>query len=363
MTYACAAVSDFYVDKPVEHKIQSGDKLELTLQATPKKLGKIKEWNPSTFLVSFKLETDLKLLEAKAKGSMQKYGADAVIANEMKSRRTAVTIYSAKKDKKEDIQLLAPDYDDQISEMIVDHILYNLMNLDRFVPEVKEKPEKRVVREERLDQPKKTRKPRRDFDAESNGSKKGYDRRRELFVENIVPVKDNMSFSREEDAQLLDLFSRHGEVIKLKFIKATFEYPTVKAYIEFATEESANTAAKKLNGSNFRNETLTVSTQEQHLAEKRRERKESGGIGKYKPRFADKEIYEPKPYIRKEGRGGRGGRGGYGYQEAPPRKVYAEKGKSNQYDDNYGDYGDYYDEEGCEDDYYKPRGPPSHSKP
>jgi hypothetical protein len=48
-----------------EHKIQSSDgKLTMTFDPSPKKLGFIKaEWNPNTLVVSFKLETDLEILE------------------------------------------------------------------------------------------------------------------------------------------------------------------------------------------------------------------------------------------------------------------------------------------------------------
>ena len=58
-----AAVSDFYIpmEQLLEHKIQSGshkDGLTLELLPVPKMLGKVKEWNPDTLLVSFKLETD-----------------------------------------------------------------------------------------------------------------------------------------------------------------------------------------------------------------------------------------------------------------------------------------------------------------
>ena len=92
-------------------------------------------------MTSFKLETDISILEKKAKGSIETYGVDAVVANELKSRRTHVTIYHAKNDRCEKLQLLDPDYDDMISEMIVDHLLYEAMNLDRFAPPVDEKDE------------------------------------------------------------------------------------------------------------------------------------------------------------------------------------------------------------------------------
>ena len=61
ITFLAAAVSDFCLptDKLQEHKVQSGGCLELKLEPTPKVMGKVKEWNPNTTLVSFKLETDL----------------------------------------------------------------------------------------------------------------------------------------------------------------------------------------------------------------------------------------------------------------------------------------------------------------
>lgn len=66
ITYLAAAVSDFYIPEREiqEHKIQSGSAKEsgfkLEMKGVPKMLGTIKsEWNPLTFLISFKLETDI----------------------------------------------------------------------------------------------------------------------------------------------------------------------------------------------------------------------------------------------------------------------------------------------------------------
>jgi phosphopantothenate-cysteine ligase len=65
LVFLAAAVSDFYIQNPAEHKIQSREifELTLTLQPVPKLLGKIKEWSPSSTVVSFKLETDSTILE------------------------------------------------------------------------------------------------------------------------------------------------------------------------------------------------------------------------------------------------------------------------------------------------------------
>ena len=97
-----AAVSDFYVpwgDLP-EHKIQSAahsdEGLQLTLKPVPKMLGMIKrEWCPDAFVASFKLETDAALLADKARQSLERYGLDAVVANELLTRYDHVTVYTA----------------------------------------------------------------------------------------------------------------------------------------------------------------------------------------------------------------------------------------------------------------------------
>jgi phosphopantothenate-cysteine ligase len=95
ITYLAAAVSDFYIppDLVAEHKIQSGGNLNLEMIPVPKLLGKVKTWNKETYLISFKLETDAQILEKKAKGAIEKYGVDMVVANELKTRRSQVVIY------------------------------------------------------------------------------------------------------------------------------------------------------------------------------------------------------------------------------------------------------------------------------
>ena len=94
--YLAAAVSDFYVPEPKEHKIQSSDhqELHLSLKPVPKLLGQIKQWSPNTKLVSFKLETDSHILEAKALSNLKKYDCDLVIANLLKSYKQECYLYS-----------------------------------------------------------------------------------------------------------------------------------------------------------------------------------------------------------------------------------------------------------------------------
>ena len=84
-----AAVSDFYLPNPTQHKIQSGatDSLILELPGVPKTLGTVRHtWAPDAFLVSFKLETDATILKDKAKRAMSKYGVHMVVGNLLHTR-------------------------------------------------------------------------------------------------------------------------------------------------------------------------------------------------------------------------------------------------------------------------------------
>jgi len=70
ISYMASAVSDFWIplEKMEQHKIQSKDIGEegytLLMDNTPRMLGDVKhKWNPNTILVSFKLETDMNILE------------------------------------------------------------------------------------------------------------------------------------------------------------------------------------------------------------------------------------------------------------------------------------------------------------
>lgn len=96
MFYLAAAVSDFYVpwESMDEHKIQSaGGSLAMQLAAVPKMIKVLREnWAPSAFYVSFKLETDQNILIQKARAAHDKYGVHAVVANELSTRRTKVTV-------------------------------------------------------------------------------------------------------------------------------------------------------------------------------------------------------------------------------------------------------------------------------
>ncbi|CAF1424834.1 unnamed protein product [Rotaria sp. Silwood1] len=97
LIYACAAVSDYYIpnDELTEHKIPSGqNELIIRLKPVPKLLGSIKgEYAPAALVVSFKLETDEKILEEKCLHSADKYNQDIIIGNMLTTRRNQVRIF------------------------------------------------------------------------------------------------------------------------------------------------------------------------------------------------------------------------------------------------------------------------------
>ncbi|CAF1313265.1 unnamed protein product [Rotaria magnacalcarata] len=97
LIYACAAVSDYYIpdDELTEHKIPSGqNELIIRLKPVPKLLGAIKgEYAPNAFVISFKLETDEKILGEKCLQSAEKYNQDIIIGNMLKTRTHRVQIF------------------------------------------------------------------------------------------------------------------------------------------------------------------------------------------------------------------------------------------------------------------------------
>ncbi|XP_065183470.1 phosphopantothenate--cysteine ligase-like [Sycon ciliatum] len=93
--YLAAAVSDFYLpeEEMPKHKIQSsGGPMQLHLQQVPKMLSPlVKDWASSAFTVSFKLETDERIIAEKARGALEKYKHQVVISNLLSTRRNKVT--------------------------------------------------------------------------------------------------------------------------------------------------------------------------------------------------------------------------------------------------------------------------------
>ena len=76
-----------------EHKIQSDEGVpRLPLNRVPKMLGMLRStWCPEAFLISFKLETDDAILLQKARGSLERYGMNMVIANLLANYKQAVS--------------------------------------------------------------------------------------------------------------------------------------------------------------------------------------------------------------------------------------------------------------------------------
>ncbi|KAI5075036.1 hypothetical protein GOP47_0010997 [Adiantum capillus-veneris] len=103
MFYLAAAVADFYVPWDVMdvHKIQSGaGPITIQLALVPKMIKALrKQWAPSAFCVSFKLETDPTILVKKAKDALHKYNVHAVVANELTTRDEMVIVVTNEGDK------------------------------------------------------------------------------------------------------------------------------------------------------------------------------------------------------------------------------------------------------------------------
>jgi phosphopantothenate-cysteine ligase len=118
--YLAAAVSDFFIPQKelAEHKIQSRHgPLTLVLPQVPKLLGVLRHhWAPHAFYISFKLETDWKLLRTKAKQSIEKYAMHVVIANELKSRFEKIVLFTSQEEK----ILEKPEEDQEIEKKLIE---------------------------------------------------------------------------------------------------------------------------------------------------------------------------------------------------------------------------------------------------
>ncbi|XP_049770884.1 phosphopantothenate--cysteine ligase [Schistocerca cancellata] len=110
MLYMAAAVADFYVPakEMPEHKIQSsGGSPKIQLRVAPKILREVAtKWAVSTYIVSFKLETDEGLLVPKAKNALERYKHKMVIGNILNTRKYRVLIITPDSEKE---ILLSPE--------------------------------------------------------------------------------------------------------------------------------------------------------------------------------------------------------------------------------------------------------------
>ncbi|KAL0361588.1 UNVERIFIED_CONTAM: Phosphopantothenate--cysteine ligase 2 [Sesamum radiatum] len=126
MFYLAAAVSDFYVpwESMALHKIQSASgPLDIRLAQVPKMLPVLrKDWAPMAFCISFKLETDTKILLEKANMALKKYNMHMVVANELKTRKEEVIIVA--KDGnitiRRDMTQAGADVEEPLVKLIVD---------------------------------------------------------------------------------------------------------------------------------------------------------------------------------------------------------------------------------------------------
>lgn len=102
LVYLAAAVSDFHLPTTnlAAHKIQSDEgPMVLRLMPVPKLIRPlVRCWCPQAFIVSFKLETDARLLIDKARAALEKYQHHAVVANLLRERRDRVLVLTARRE-------------------------------------------------------------------------------------------------------------------------------------------------------------------------------------------------------------------------------------------------------------------------
>mmetsp|Transcript_35925 Transcript_35925/g.55170 ORF Transcript_35925/g.55170 Transcript_35925/m.55170 type:complete len:261 (-) Transcript_35925:1086-1868(-) len=256
--------------------------MNLQLHPVPKMLGKIKEaWNPKTTLISFKLETDDALLEKKAKGAIQKYGVDMVVANILNKRRREVTIYH-QSGEKHDLRLEEEGSKvDEISKQIIAHVR-DALGITAQEAAQKKQDEDEQKKEEEL------------YEQEGYTKHKIYDRKVELFVSNI-------GFETDEEI-LKSHFSMYGKLVKVKIIKRNNK-STGRAFIEYFEEEHCKKAKEEMNNSYLGAKKLCISFAGDFEDHTKSPYPDSFNNNK-KPRYNNNKGYN---------RGSQGGYGNYGH--------------------------------------------------
>ena len=197
----------------------------LQLCPVPKKLGQVKQtWNPKTTLISFKLETDEGLLEKKAKGAIEKYGVDMVVANILEKRRFEVIVYHKSGESKK-LTREKSDQVDEISSDIVNYIRDKLGIIEQEEKQAQEEAEELKKEEEMHEQ-------------EGYTKHKLYDRKLELFISNLGIETDEESLKNH--------FEAYGKLVKAKLLKRN-NRPTGRAFVEYYDEEHAKNALEEMN--------------------------------------------------------------------------------------------------------------------
>ncbi|XP_025415648.1 uncharacterized protein C4B3.18 [Sipha flava] len=127
LLYLAAAVSDFYIppNEMSEHKFQSKDGPPMiALRLVPKVLKAVTHiWAPNAYIISFKLETDNRILIQKSKEALKKYKHQLVIGNLLHTRKRNVKLIS-QDDVVEDIVLTDQDIENgiEIEDLIVSNV-------------------------------------------------------------------------------------------------------------------------------------------------------------------------------------------------------------------------------------------------
>ena len=97
--FAAAAVSDMFVRNCslAEHKLHTKDNepMTLTLWPTPKLLPMMRVWCPQSYIVSFKLETEVSRLHQSGLKALERYRVNCVVGNELHTRHKRVTLMTA----------------------------------------------------------------------------------------------------------------------------------------------------------------------------------------------------------------------------------------------------------------------------
>ncbi|PUZ50333.1 hypothetical protein GQ55_6G051400 [Panicum hallii var. hallii] len=123
MFFLAAAVSDFYVpwESMAKHKIESAvGPLNMQLNQVPKMLFILrKNWAPSAFCVSFKLETDPNILLQKAEMALKKYGMNVVVANELANYKDVVVMVTSSGRTTVSRSSKEEDLEEQLTELLV----------------------------------------------------------------------------------------------------------------------------------------------------------------------------------------------------------------------------------------------------
>ena len=131
LLYLACAVSDFYLPQSTmsEHKIQSREietddgGLDIHLVPTPKLLPFVRSLCPHVMMISFKLETDINILEEKMSKSLKSSGSDYIVGNILSTRFNEIYIRSRHHNvdivKSKDVEYIEEELIDRLISILV----------------------------------------------------------------------------------------------------------------------------------------------------------------------------------------------------------------------------------------------------